>query len=435
MAHDTSLPDAIPFRTLGPLSGALKAGIAVLVLIGVAAAALAALGGHAGRFWDALLFNWLFWSSLALGMVIFAAALHITQADWAWSVRRFALGGVAFLPISALLLIVVFFGSEHYFHHWLPVIRGEVHDIIIENKAGWLNLPFLIARNVVAVAVLYGLAIWFAYLALRPDVYGVDGARHRPLYDRMTRGWRGVEEEVRFSHRRMTVLAPVLALLFAVLWGMVGIDLAMTIEPHFFSTMFPVAFFVTAFHGGIAATAIAATLLRHRLHLHDFITGRQYHDLGKLVFAFSVFWMYINWSQYIVIWYGLLPHEQEWFVHRFSGPFGPLVQVVVTLVFLLPFFGLLTRPPKTMPPVLAFFAGLILIGHWLERFLLIVPTLWEGEGFPLGLTEIGMGLGFLGLFLLSYTWFARSFPLLPSPASLAVRESAVVAVPATATEP
>jgi hypothetical protein len=436
MAHDSTLPEAIPFRTLGRFSGTLKLAIAGLLVIGIVGAVVGAAGPHPYRFWDALLFNWLFWSSIAIGMVIFAVALHMTSADWAWSIRRFALGGVAFLPISFLLLIPIWFASEHYFHHWLPIVRGEVYDPIVMNKAGWLNLPFMIVRNFVALIILYGLAIWFAYTALRPDVYGVNGERNRSLYDRMTRNFRGVDEEVLFSKRRLTVLAPVLAILFAVLWGMVGIDLAMTLEPHWFSTMFPVAFFVTAFHGGICATAIAATLYRSHLRLEPFITPRQYHDLGKLVFAFAVFWMYINWSQYIVIWYGLLPHEQEWFVHRFTGPFGPITQAAVVLVFVLPFFGLLTRPPKKVPGVLAFFAALILLGHWLERFLLIVPSLWAadyGYYYPLGIPEIGMALGFMGLFIAAYAWFTATFPLLPSPATLAARDSAVVAMPATAT--
>jgi hypothetical protein len=433
MAHDATLPDVIPFRTLSPLSGAFKAVIGVLLLIGVGAAALGMMGEHPYRFWDALLFNWLFWSSVALGMVIFAAALHMTGATWAWSIRRFAVGGVAFLPISFLLFFVLWGGSEHYFHHWLEVARGEKLDIIVQNKLAYLNLPFLLIRGTVGLILLYGVAIWFAYLALRPDVYGVNGRNHRPLYDRMTGGWRGIKEEVLHSRGRMNAVAPTLALLFAIIWGMIAIDWAMSLDPHFFSTMFPVAFFVTAFHGGIAATAIAATILRRQMRLEEFVTTRQYHDLGKLVFAFSVFWMYINWSQYIVIWYGLLPHTQEWFVLRFVDPFGPYVQVIVTLVFLLPFFGLLTRPPKMIPGILAFFAGLILIGHWLERFMLIVPALWTRDYSPLGLTEIGMALGFAGLFLLAYTWFARSFPLLPSPASLEARSSPVIHVPVPAT--
>jgi hypothetical protein len=431
MAHESSVPSAIPFRTLGRPTAATMGVIALLILIGVAGAFFAAADPGKGRMWQGLLFNWLFWSSLAMGMVMFAVALHITEADWAWSIRRFALGGAAFLPISFLLLIFVYFGYEHYFHHWLHL---EYPDPVIEAKAAWLNLPGMIVRDFVALLILYGLALAFFYFSLRPDVYGVDGERKRPIYDRFTRDFRGVQEEVLRSRHVMTRIAPVLGILYALLWGLIGIDLAMTMEPHFFSTMFPVAFFWTGFHGGVAATAIAVAVLRPRLGLKDFITGRQFHDLGKLVFAFSVFWMYLNWSQYIVIWYGLLPWEQPFFAARFAEPYSSVALAVVVLVFVLPFFGLLTRPPKLVPEILAFFAVLILVGHWLERFMITVPSIWEGGGLPLGLPEIAIGLGFFGLFLASYTWYASTFPLLPSPATLAAADAAVVAVPVAARE-
>ncbi len=433
--HETPIPTAIPYRTLGPATGAVLIVPLVLIVIGVAALVLTALTGHLERVWDSLLFNWLFFSSFSLGMVLLAAAFQITNANWAWSIRRIAVGGAVFLPISFLILPVLFFGSEHYFHHWLPVVRGEKFDHVIQAKSGWLNLPFLIIRDILAAGILYSLALAFFYFSVRPDVYGAGEGRHRGVYNWITRGWRGVPEEARRSDYILTRLAPILAISYTFFWAIIAIDLAMTLEPHWFSTMFPVAFFWTGFHGGVAATVIVVTLLRSHLGLQDFITKRQYHDLGKMVFAFSVFWMYLNWSQYIVIWYGLLPHEQEWFVHRFSGYFGFIAQIAVLLIFVLPFFGLLTRPPKMVPGILAAFAGGILVGHWLERFLLVVPALWEGEGFPLGLTELGVGLGFLGLWLTAYLWFARTFPLLPSPAALQARREAVVAMPATATEP
>lgn len=426
MAHDNELPATIPFRTLGPVSGAVKAGIGVLVAIGVVAALLAA--GDPVRVWQSMLFNWLFWSSLAMGMVMFAVALHVTHARWAWSIRRFALGGVAFLPVSLLLLIVVFFGHDVYFAHWLHAAG----DPVIEAKSAWLDLPGLIARDLVVVLILYGTAMAFAYFSLRADVYGAGTGARRSLYDRLTRGFRGVDEEALRSRLVLDRIAPVLGILYALLWSIIAIDLAMSLAPHWFSTMFPVAFFWAGFHGGVAATAIAVALLRRRMDLTDFITGRQFHDLGKLVFAFSVFWMYLNWSQYVVIWYGLLPWEQEYFVVRFSDPFGPIAGSVVILVFVLPFFGLLSKPPKTIPPILAFFSTLILVGHWLERFLITVPSIWEGETLPLGLPEIGIGLGFMGLFIACYTWFVSRFPLLPSPASMAAAESTVVAVPVAA---
>jgi hypothetical protein len=426
MSHDSPFPEVIPYRTLETTSGTVKAVIAALLLLGVAGILLAITAYEPARLWQGLLFNWLFWSSLAIGMVMFAVALHVTSADWAWSVKRFALGGVAFLPISFVLLAVVFFGSETYFHHWL---HPAEFDPIIEEKRAWLTLPTMIGRDFIAITILYGLAIAFAYFSLRPDVYGVEGQRRRGIFASMTRNWRGVEEEAARSQTVRNYMGPVMGILFAFLWGLIAIDLAMTMDPHFFSTMFPVAFFWAAFQGGVAATAIAVVLLRPTLRLEPFITGRQFHDLGKLIFAFSVFWMYLNWSQYIVIWYGLLPWEQPYFVNRFAEPFGIIAAAVVILVFVLPFFGLLTKPPKQVPAILAFFAGLVLLGHWLERFMITVPSIWEGTDLPLGVPEIGIGLGFMGLFLAAYVWFVRTFPMLPSPVSLAAQEPAIVRVP------
>jgi hypothetical protein len=428
MASHSAIPDRIPFRTLGRLTRGTLALIALLVVIGAVGAWMGAGEEHHGRVWLALLYNWLFWSSLAMGMVMFAVALHITEADWAWSIRRFALAGVAFLPISFVLLGVVFLGSEHYFHHWLHV-EG---DPVIDAKRAWLNLPGLIARDVVALLILYGLALAFAYHQLRPDLYGAGTTdAQRSWYARLTRGWRGAPEEARRSRGKATKTAVILGLAYAILWAIIAIDLAMSLDPHFFSTMFPVAFFWTGFHGGVAATAIAAALLSPRIGIEGFVTGRQWLDLGRLVFAFSVFWMYLNWSQYIVIWYGLLPFEQKFFIERFSEPYGVIARAVVFLVFVVPFLGLLTRPPKRVPTIVAFFATLILVGHWLERFLLIYPAVYEGDGhLPLGIPEIGIGLGFLGLFLAAYLWFLRTFPVLPSPAALAAVEPSVVVVPA-----
>src|SRR5690606_19828484 len=121
----------------------------------------------------------------------------------------------------------------------------------------------------------------FAYFALRPDVYGVDGSRRKRIYDRLTSGWRGVEVEAKRSRTVRNYLGPIMGILFAILWGMIAIDLVMTMDPHFFSTMFPVTFFWAAFQGGVAATALAVVLLRNKLGLTEFITARQFHDLGK----------------------------------------------------------------------------------------------------------------------------------------------------------
>ena len=147
MSHHSPFPDTIPFRTLGALSGGVKAILGALIVIGLAAVLLASSSYETERLWQALLFNWLFWSSIAMGMVMFAVALHLTAADWAWSIQRFALAGVAFLPISLILLAVVFFGAETYFHHWLHV-EG---DPIIDEKRWWLTLSNMVIRDFIAL--------------------------------------------------------------------------------------------------------------------------------------------------------------------------------------------------------------------------------------------------------------------------------------------
>jgi hypothetical protein len=176
-------------------------------------------------------------------------------------------------------------------------------------------------------------------------------------------------------------------------------------------------------------TAIMMVIVRRQCRLEDYITPAQFQDMGKLLFAFAVFWMYVNWGQYVVIWYGLLPEEQEFFVLRFQHPFGGLTELMVACAFVFPFLALLARAPKKVPGVLAGVATVIVIGHWLERYLITVPSVWEGGSLPFGVTEIGVSLGFAGLFLASYFWFLATFPVLPSPASLAAIPTGLVELP------
>lgn len=422
MSHNDSHPSTLPLR-MAPFSAPLVIGGAVLGVVGIALAFL--LAPSAERAHAALHFNWMFWSSVAIGMVIFSVALHLTHARWAWSIKRFSLAGVAFLPVSFVIFpIMLYIGRYTYFHHWIP--HGDVDpvvgDAILEAKAAWLSFPGMMIRDVVALVVLYGLAILFTYHQLRPDMHG--------------RGWgRPGDDAVAVAddaYRRNLKIGVFTALAFAFGWGLIGIDLGMTTLPHFFSTMYPVAFFISAFHSAIAMTVVMAVVHRRSLGLEEYITARQFHDIGKLLFAFAVFWMYINWSQYVVIWYGLLPHEQEYFVLKFNEPFGGYVIAAVMLIFVVPFFGLLPRSIKKMAPILAGFACLVLVGQWLERFLMATPNYWDAEhwgAIGIGIPEILMALGFMGLFVACYRLFLSRYPVLPSPVSLNAIPSGLVSFP------
>jgi hypothetical protein len=261
------------------------------------------------------------------------------------------------------------------------------------------------------------LALRLTYLSVRPDLgivrdSGDSDAGRARWRDRLMKEWAGQEREEMRSHRAMMTLAPVFVLVYAVVMSFVVFDWAMSLHPHWFSTMFGAWFFMGAFWGGIVSTAIGATLIKRKnAYFGEAIGEQQLHDLGKLSFAFSVFWAYLFWSQYLVIWYGKLPWEQAWITLRSAEPWGRLSLAVIVLCFFVPFAGLIGRAPKVKPGVLRFFGALILVGLWLERYMLIHPAL-RPEGNPVFDYRTALiGVGFLGLMLLSVRWFLETFPV------------------------
>ncbi len=149
---------------------------------------------------------------------------------------------------------------------------------------------------------------------------------------------------------------------------------------------------------------------RGQLGLHDIIGRQQFHDLGKLVFGFSIFWAYLMFSQLLVIWYGNLHEETSFVFWRLSGSWRPVAIAVGIMVFAIPFWGLIWVKSKITPVTFCLFLSVSLVGIWIERYLLVQPSLTE-SGPAFGMPEIGVSVGFLGLFLLAYGLFARSMPM------------------------
>ena len=362
--------------------------------------------------WVSYVSNWLFFTSISMGAVLLAVATWITKSKWNWSVRRVSQAMAAFLPIAFVLLLPMLTLREGYF----PWIEEMATDPILQNKRAYLNVPFLLTRQLVGVGLLFGVALYFVYLALRPDVMlareaaGGDPARTW-WREMLTAGWMGQEVEEVNSYRRMTRVAPAFVLLYAAVMTVVSYDWVMSLEPHWFSTMMGPWFFMGAFWGGIAATALWSLYVRGQ---HDdfrhHIGLQQRHDLGKLAFAFCVFWAYLFFSQYLVIWYGKLPWEQAWIIRRSGETWGGYSALVVVLCFVVPFAGLIGRKPKIKPLLLATFTTVILVGLWLERYGMVAPSLHH-EGDPIFTAWHPLiGLMFLGLWIGSVRWFLATFP-------------------------
>jgi hypothetical protein len=277
-------------------------------------------------------------------------------------------------------------------------------------------MPFLVSRQLVTLAVMFVLSLVFAYWSLRPDIGLARDAttgRLRGLYDRMTTNWRGQEVEEAIAHKRLAVLGPILCLTYAVTMSIIVYDWVMSLEPEWFSTLLGPYFFMAAFLGGIALTAVTTVVYTKVLGVRDTVVQpSQFHDLGKLTFAFCVFWAYLFFSQFIVIWYGLLPVEQSFVIHRFTAPYKYVALAVFAGLWVLPFFGLLAVKPKKTPHILATFGCIILTALWLERYMLVYPSLHMGvDNLPLGWQEIGIALLFAGLLITAMMAFATRFPL------------------------
>ena len=407
MSHLDSYPE-LPYRRLESI-GVLRLLIPVFLVIGLIAIA-ASFATDATRAWRAYHFNWLYFTSIAQGALVLAVVVTITRAVWSRPIRRLALSFIAFLPIAWLLALpILLIGAKDIFP-WV----ADPHAIQ-PGKDAYLNVPFMTIRTLLLLGVLFTLELIFAYWALRPDLGLVKDRvtdNTRRLYDRFTKNWRGQETEEAISYKKIAVLGPVIAATFAVAFGVLAWDFVMSLEPHWFSTMIGPYFFMSAFLGGIAWTVIVCVVWTLRGGAGNVIEPVTLHDIGKLMFGLCVFWAYLFYSQFIVIWYGMLPIEQAWINHRFGMPFMPFMAVVFACLFALPFFGLMGVAPKRKPQILVTVASIIAVGLWLERYMLVYPAhYYESGSAPFGWQEIGTAFFFLGLLLLAITWFQRRFPI------------------------
>ena len=354
-----------------------------------------------------MLVNFLFFAGLAQAGVALSAMLQTTSARWGRSLKRMSEATAAFLPVAFGLLLILLLGIST----WAPWVREP-----IEAKTPWLNIPFFVIRQILAFLLLSGLSLLYVYRSLRPDIGMLNESGERQatgFAKRLIADWQGVVQERLSSQRSQDRLAPGLLIAYAWVLSLVAFDFVMALDPHWFSTLMGAYYFIGNLFVGIAFVTIVAVWGRDRLGLQDYIGRQQLHDIGKLLFGFSILWAYMVWSQYLVIWYGDLPEETEFVYHRMHGAWAPVTWAVITLSFTAPFTVLLSRAVKTHSRGLTAIAIVALVGMWLERFLLVSPSLWHGDGVPLGIVEVLVTAGVLGLFGSCYATFLDTFPVLP----------------------
>ena len=382
-----------------------------LAILGLILFVTALAGVNADRAWQLFHVNWLYFTGLATGSVAFAAVQKITNAKWSGMIIRFAEALVAFLPVSLIGLVLIF--TVGYDSIYGPM-QSALHEVQ-HSKAVWLSHDFMFARLGLGLLALTIVGWKLVWADMKPDMYAAQRSapeERRFRYERWARGYDAASATTAAHDARIYRLAPVYTVMYAYVLTLVAFDGIMALQPHWFSNLLGGWIFMGAFLG---AHMLLALLMIHgakHLGVSDLVSPKQRHDLGKLCFGFSVFWTYLMWAQFLVIWYGNLPEETGFVFARLWGHWLPVGVAVLWGMFILPFFGLLGVRPKKVRATLGFFASVSLIALWLERYLLVMPSVTASPAPIFGQPELGATLTFLGLFLICYALFGRTFPML-----------------------
>lgn len=355
-----------------------------MLIIGVTGIVVGLITDSA-RFWANFLLNSVFFLMLALGGMVFLCIHHTSNAGWSAVIRRIPEALMSYLPVGAVLLLLIFFG-RHSLYEWThhTADAGET----LNTKYVLLNTPFFFARMAIV------LAVWlvFAFFLKRES--------------------RLEDDDSSLSHTaRSKKISGVFLAVFAVTFSIASFDWLMSLEPEFYSTIYAFYCFSGLFLSGIAAITIIAILLRRRGLLPQ-VGEEHLHNLGKLVFGFSTFWAYMWLSQYLLIYYANIPEETIYYIRRTSTAGWKFLFVLnLFLNWLIPFALLISRKAKRNEAILLSVCVIVLIGHWVDLYTMIHPAL--GLSARPGLFDAPIALGFFALFAWTVLNGIKQSALLP----------------------
>ena len=351
---------------------------------------VASTGHHAvswlGRLWANIWVNAVYFTGISVVGMFFISYNYLAQAGWAVVFKRIPEAMPAFLPVTGVIMLITFFLGGHDLFHWthegLYEVGGPEYDPIIAGKRGYLNTPFFVGRLVFYFAIWYGMWRVIRNLSLQEDEIG-----GTEFYDKCVR------------------LGTAFLVVFGVTSSTSAWDFVMSIDTHWFSTMFGWYTLASWHVAGLAVITLTVVMLRERGYLKA-VNSSHLRDLGKFVFAFSIFWAYVWFSQFLLIYYANMPEEIIYFLERFRGHGGfykaPFF-ITLFLNFFFPFLVLMARDAKFTHSILKVACWSVIIGHYMDFYTNIMPgTVGGSAGF--GPLEWGVFL----VFICAFTWSVAS---------------------------
>lgn len=360
-------------------------GVGVLALvIGLFVYGMSSDEHYETRFWAGLLYNSVFFLLVVNAAMFFFCATTLAMGGWQMSFRRVTEAVSACVPvlgvITLVILLILILGHKHHIYHWLDKELME-SDKLLKGKSAFLNPTFFIVWTVLTIA------LWI-----------VLGHKMRKLSRELDNNPLPSIEAGRKYIFKNTVWASLFMVWF-VLTVMSTIPWLwlMSIDAHWYSTMYSWYTFASSFVTGVAVITLFVVYLKNKGYL-ELTTDEHLHDLGKFMFAFSIFWTYLWFSQYMLIWYANISEETVYFKHRVQGPYRAIFFINLIINFLAPLLILMRRNSKRNYTIVTFMAILLIVGHWIDFYQMVYPGPFKDHVY-LGLFEIGIALGFVGLIM------------------------------------
>lgn len=378
-AEEISVSENHAIRKLQWISGAV--GLIALIIAAI-------LGLSDGRqFFFSYLTAYMFVLTLGLGALFFVLIQFVTRAGWSVAVRRIAENLMATIPFLAILFVPLLFGLDEIYS-WFGFDPSLSHDPLIEAKQAYLNPTFFYLRIAVYLLSWTFVAYWFRKKSLQQDQQGGSA----------------------ITLTLQTASAPAIVW-FAITVNFASFDLLMSLDPHWYSTIFGVYVFGGAFMSALALMILAAILFQRSGLLRNIINSEHYHDLGKLLFGFVVFWAYIGFSQFMLIWYANIPEETIWYAHRLEHGWEYVSILLAAGHFAIPFFILLSRSIKRNKPAMIGVTLWVLFMHYVDIYWLAMPTLHEH--FHASLLDLMSLVGLGGIFFAVFLRLSAARSLVP----------------------
>jgi hypothetical protein len=325
--------------------------------------------------WSALYVALFFFFMISLGALAFYAIQHVSQAGWSIVLFRVMEAITAYLPVGGILLFVFFVLSSTHMNHLFVWMDPEVvaNDALIQNKAGYLNVPFFLIRAAIYIT---GWVLYRNYA--RKMTIAQDASTDLSNY------------------RKLFKSSAAFLVFFLITESMMSWDWIMSLDPHWYSTLFGWYVFSSLIVSAITTIALVSIYLKGNGYL-EFVNNSHLHDLAKFMFGFSIFWAYLWFSQFMLIWYANIPEEVTYFVTRFNDYKVPFLGMVV-LNFVFPLLILMNSDFKRVPWFIVTAGIIVLIGHYIDIFVMIMPAT-VGDQWFIGISEISSVLLVLGIFI------------------------------------